>query len=180
MRVYLPSDRHQTRLLIQALLGDDLPAYIRVGRNPVEDVYTDAYPDFALDRATLIRDGHDITLIACGEMVHAAKQAGDLLSRRGLSARVLDMHCVKPMDREAVLQAAQQTGGIITVEEHSVYGGMGAAVSQIVAGAHPILVKNLALPDTPVISGTSREVFAHYGLDAGGIAKAAEELMQHR
>jgi len=178
MRVYLPSDRFQSRLLIMELLKDELPAYIRVGRNPVPDVYTEDNTEFIFNRAVTVRNGNDITIIACGEMVYAAKHAGDLLAEKGISARVLDMYCVKPIDREAVIRTAQETKCIITVEEHSLFGGMGSMVSQIVAETHPIPVKNLALPDTPVITGKSLEVFAHYGLDATGIAKVGEELIK--
>ena len=177
IRVYLPSDRHMTRALMEALLQDDQPAYIRVGRNAVEDVYEDGALSFSLNRATTVRAGEDLTLIACGEMVRPSLDAAQLLAQRGVSARVLDLHCVKPIDRQAVLLAAEQTGGIVTVEEHSVIGGMGAMVSQIVAERGLCRVKNLALPDEPAIAGTSAEVFAYYGLDAGGIAAAAGELI---
>ena len=178
IRVYLPSDRFQTRLLIQALAQDDKPAYIRVGRNPVEDVYTQGDCPFAMDRATLLREGGDVSVIACGEMVHAAREAGEMLAGKGISTRVLDMYCLKPIDREAVLRAAYETKGIITIEEHSPYGGMGAMVSQIVAGTRPVPVRSLALPDAPVVTGASKEVFDHYGLNARGIINLAEELIR--
>lgn len=179
IRVYLPSDRFQTRLLIQALAQDDKPAYIRVGRNPVEDVYTQGDCPFAMDRATLLREGGDVSVIACGEMVHAAREAGEMLAGKGISTRVLDMYCLKPIDREAVLRAAYETKGIITIEEHSPYGGMGAMVSQIVAGTRPVVpVRSLALPDAPVVTGASKEVFDHYGLNARGIINLAEELIR--
>lgn len=105
----------------------------------------------------------DVTLIACGELVRPALDAALLLEEKGISARVIDMYCVKPLDREAVLQAARETKAIVTAEEHSLYGSM---VSQVVGESHPIPVKNLALPDEPAIAGKSAEVFAHYGLDA--------------
>lgn len=178
MRCYLPSDRFQTRALINALLADDLPAYIRVGRNPVPDIYAEEDTPFALDKATVIRDGCDITVIACGEMADAAKKAGESLAAKGVSARVLDMYCVKPIDREAIVKAAKETRAIITVEEHGPIGGMGAIVSQIVAGEHPVIVKNMTLPDSPVITGKSKEVFDYYGLNAEGIEKIAMELIK--
>ena len=178
MRVYLPSDRHQTRKLIQALLQDDKPAYVRVGRNPVEDIYTEADCPFTLDRANTLREGTDVTLIACGELVGPALEAARLLEGKGVSARVVDMYCVKPMDREAVLQAARETKAIVTVEEHSPYGGLGAMVSQIAAEQGGARVKNLALPDAPVITGTSQEVFAYYGLDGEGVARQTLDFLQ--
>ncbi len=177
MRVYLPSDRFQTEKLIRALLKDEKPAYIRVGRNAVEDVYEENSVPFELDRATLVCDGNDVAIIACGEMVIAAKKAAALLKEKGVSARVLDMYCVKPIDREAVLKAARETKGIITVEEHTAFGGMGSMVSQITAQECPTRVRNLTLPDEPVVTGKSQEVFDYYGLNAEGIAKAAMEMI---
>lgn len=175
MRVYLPSDRHLTRALMEALLKDTEPAYIRTGRNPVEDVYTAETLDFTLDRAVTVREGGDITLIACGEMVRPAADAAVLLEKQGISARVIDMYCVKPLDCAAVLKAASETKAIVTVEEHSKIGGMGAMVSQIAAEVGNCRVKNLALPDEPVVAGGSKEVFAWYGLDAAHIAQTAAE-----
>ncbi|MBE6744436.1 MAG: transketolase family protein [Ruminococcaceae bacterium] len=177
MRVYLPSDRLQTECLIRALLKDGEPAYIRVGRNAVEDVYEEGKVPFTLNKATLLRDGTDVTIIACGEMVSAAKQAGELLEQKGVSARVLDMYCLKPIDRESVLKAARETRGIVTIEEHTAFGGLGSMVSQIVCAEHPVRVKSLTLPDEPVITGKSQQVFDYYGLNAEGIARAAMELI---
>ena len=177
MRVYLPSDRLQTECLIRALLKDGEPAYIRVGRNAVEDVYEEESVPFTLNKATLLRDGTDVTIIACGEMVSAAKQAGELLEQKGVSARVLDMYCLKPIDREAVLKAARETRGIVTIEEHTAFGGLGSMVSQIVCAEHPVRVKSHTLPDEPVITGKSQQVFDYYGLNDEGIARAAMELI---
>lgn len=178
MRVYLPSDRFQTARLIEALLQDQKPAYLRVGRNPVEDVYAEDACPFAMDRATWLREGEDVAIIACGEMVRPALDAAETLAAEGITATVLDMYCVKPLDKEAVLRAAQKAKGVLTVEEHAPYGGLGSMVAQVVAENCPRKVKNLALPDAPVITGTSKEVFAHYGLDAAGIAAAARELVR--
>ena len=177
MRVYLPSDRFQTKRLIEELLKDQKPAYIRVGRNAVEDIYTEENCPFELDRANVLSLGTDIAVIACGEMVKPALEAAELLKKSGISASVIDMYCVKPLDQEAVLHAAEHAGAIITVEEHSPYGGLGSMVSQIVAAHCPKKVINLALPDAPVITGTSKEVFEYYGLTAEGIAKRARELI---
>ncbi|MBE6907287.1 MAG: transketolase family protein [Ruminococcaceae bacterium] len=178
MRVYLPSDRFQTELLMESLLLDDLPAYLRVGRNAVEDVYEEGNTPFELNRATVVHEGSDIAIIVCGELVGAAKKAAGLLEKQGIGTRVLDMYCVKPIDREAVVRAAKETRAIITVEEHTVFGGLGSMVSQITASECPVVVKNLALPDAPVVTGTSKEVFDYYGLNAGGIAKLASELVK--
>ena len=170
MRVYLPSDRHQTRKLVEALLQDTKPAYIRVGRNPVEDIYDEGNVPFTMDKATVLREGSDVAIIACGEMVRPAMLAGNLLAEQGVSATVLDMYCVKPLDREAVIRAARGAKLVVTVEEHAPFGGLGSMVAQVVSASCPTWVVNLALPDAPVITGTSQEVFDYYGLNAQGIA----------
>lgn len=178
MRVYLPSDRFQTAKLVEALLQDEKPAYLRVGRNAVEDVYTEDACPFAMDKATWLREGEDVAIIACGEMVRPALDAAEALAAEGITATVLDMYCIKPLDKEAVLRAAQKAKAVLTVEEHAPYGGLGSMVAQVVAENCPRKVKNLTLPDAPVITGTSKEVFAYYGLDAAGIAAAARELVR--
>ena len=175
MRVYLPSDRFQTAALIKALLKDKKPAYIRVGRNPVEDVYTEDCRSFELDKAAFLTEGSDAAIVACGEMVRPALDAAALLKEKGINATVVDMYCVKPLDRDAVLKAAETASLIVTVEEHAPFGGLGSMVSQVVAANCPRKVVNLALPDAPVITGSSREVFDHYGLNAKGIAKTVLE-----
>ena len=173
MRVYLPSDRHQTRKLFEALLRDTQTAYIRLGRNPVEDVYDAEHTPFEMNRATVLAEGTDVLLVACGEMVKPAKDAAALLRARGVSAGALDMYCVKPLDSEGLLRAARGKKLILTVEEHAPFGGLGAVTAQVIAASDPKKVVCLALPDAPVITGTARQVFDYYGLNAAGIADAA-------
>ncbi|MBQ3270751.1 MAG: transketolase family protein, partial [Clostridia bacterium] len=120
-------------------------------------------------------EGADALIVACGEMVKPAKDAAALLKGQGVSATVLDMYCVKPLDAEGLLRAAKGVKVVVTVEEHSPYGGLGSMVSQVIGANDPKKVVNLALPDAPVITGTSREVFDHYGLNAVGIAKTVRE-----
>ena len=175
MRVYLPSDRFQTAKLIEALLKDEKPAYVRVGRNAVEDVYTEDACPFEMDKATVITEGTDVAIIACGEMVGPAVKAAELLKEQGISATVVDMYCVKPLDKEAILKAAENARLVVTAEEHAPFGGLGSMVSQVVARECPKKVINLALPDAPVITGTSKEVFGYYGLTGEGIAKTVKE-----
>lgn len=177
MRVYLPSDRFQTVKLIEALLQDEKPAYIRVGRNPVEDIYTAQDCPFEMDKATVLCEGTDAALIACGEMVRPSYEAAKLLEEKGIHVTVLDMYCVKPLDKEGILRAAKNAKVVVTAEEHSPFGGMGSMVSQVVGANCPKKVINLALPDAPVITGNSGEVFEYYGLDAKGIAKTVEEAL---
>ena len=175
MRVYLPSDRFQTRCLFEALLQDDKPAYIRTGRNAVEDTYEEGNVPFEMDKATVVCEGADALIVACGEMVKPAKDAAALLASQGIGATVLDMYCVKPLDADGLLAAAKGKKVVVTVEEHSPFGGLGSMVSQVIGANDPKKTVNLALPDAPVITGTSKEVFDYYGLNAEGIAKTVLE-----
>ena len=177
LRVYLPCDRFQTEKLIRALLQDKDPAYIRIGRNPVADVYEEGNVPFELNKAITIQDGSDVTIIACGEMVQGAKAAGVLLKEKGISARVIDMYCIKPIDREAIIKAAQETKLILTVEEHVKLGGLGSMVAQVAAENAPVKVVSLGLPDEPAIAGKSAQIFHYYGMDAEGIVKKISELL---
>jgi len=177
MRVYLPCDRFQTEKLIRALLQDKAPAYVRIGRNAVADVYEEGNIPFELNKAVTIQDGSDVTIIACGEMVQDAKTAGEILKEKGISARVIDMYCVKPIDKEAIVKAAKETKLILTVEEHVKLGGLGSTVAQIVAENAPVKVVNLGLPDEPAISGEPAQIFQYYGMDAQGIVKKISELL---
>lgn len=178
MRVYLPSDRHQTKHLIESLLTDEKPAYIRVGRNPVEDIYSEDNCPFEMDKATIIEEGTEIAIIACGEMVKPSVEAATLLKNQGISATVIDMYCVKPLDQDTIIKEVSKVKAVLTVEEHAPFGGLGSMVSQVVSRECPRKVVNLALPDAPVITGTSKEVFDYYGLNAEGIAKVAKDILR--
>lgn len=177
LRVYFPSDQYLAVELMKELVKDTDPAYIRFGRNAVEDVYEDGKVNFMMDKAVTVKEGTDLTIIACGELVYQAKKAAEELAKEGKSVRVLDMYCLKPLDKEAVLKAAEETKAILTVEEHSPYGGLGSMVAQLTAAEHPTKVRNLTLPDAPVVTGKTSEIFHHYGLDAEGIAKTAREML---
>ncbi len=144
----------------------------------MEDIYTEDDCPFVMDRATVAAEGEDALIVACGEMVRPSVDAAALLKEQGISAAVLDMYCVKPLDKEGLLKAAQKAGAVVTVEEHAPFGGLGSMVSQVVGASCPKKVVNLALPDAPVITGTSREVFDYYGLNAEGIAQAVKEALR--
>lgn len=178
MRVYLPSDRFQTQKLTEALLKDEKPAYIRVGRNPVEDIYEEGNCPFEMDHATVLKEGTDILIVACGEMVRPAYLAAQNLEQQGISAAVLDMYCVKPLDKESILAHAGKVKAVLTVEEHCPTGGLGSMVSQLVAANDPKKVINMTLPDAPVITGNSQEVFNYYGLNEEGIMEAAKKALE--
>ncbi len=176
IRVLLPCDEAQTVGLLREIEQDDIPAYIRVGKAAMPRVHG-AGTKFTVGRAVRLREGRDCTLIACGEMVYPAVTAAESLAAEGIAARVLDMHTLSPLDEEAVLEAAE-AGPIVTVEEHSVNGGLGAAVARLTATHKPVRMRTLALPENEnAIAGASPDVFRHYGLDAEGICRAARELL---
>ncbi len=177
MNVVLPCDARQTAKLVKLLVDYPEPVYVRVGRAAVPDVYENDDFDFRLGKANMLLDGHDLTIIAAGETVYHAYHAGLQLKEEGINARVLDMSSIKPCDTEAVRKAATETGRIITVEEHSRFGGLGAMVAEIIS-ENPVPVKILGIPDEDVIHGTNTEIFHHYGLDAEGIVKAAKDFVK--
>ena len=177
MNIVLPCDARQTKKLVELLVNYPAPVYVRVGRAAVPDVYPDDDFPFELGKANQLLDGTYLTLIGTGETVYHAYQAGLTLQEKGIRARVLDMSSVKPCDTEAVLRAAAETGRIITVEEHSRFGGLGAMVCEILS-EHPVPVRILGIPDENVVHGTSAEIFAHYGLDADGIVRAALDFLK--
>ncbi|WP_282923780.1 transketolase family protein [Mediterraneibacter massiliensis] len=181
MRVYIPSDYIQTAELTKMLLKDEKPAYIRVGRNAVDPVYEEDNILFEMDKATFVtegnKEGNDVAIIACGEMVKSAKDAAELLEKEGIHASVLDMYCVKPIDEAAVISAAENAKVILTAEEHAPFGGMGSMVAQVIGRECPRKIVNITLPDEPVITGTSQEVFDYYGMNAEGIAAKAKKML---
>ncbi len=176
MNIVLPPDARTTARLVRFLSDFPEPAYVRVGRAAVPDVYENEDFEFEIGKANVLLDGGDLTLIGAGETVWHALQAGKALREKGISARVLDLSWIKPFDREAVLRAARETGRILTVEEHSRFGGLGALVTEAVS-EHPVPVRILGIPDENVIHGTSPEIFHHYGLDADGIIRAALDFV---
>ncbi len=169
IEVFAPSDAVQAEAITRYIAASSRPAYLRTGRGDVEAVYEDG-ETFEMSKAKLVRDGGDVTLIACGEMVWHTKQAADLLAAQGIEARVLDMFCLKPGDSQAVIKAARETGAIVTIEEHSVHGGLGEMVCGITAQNCSVPVRVLGFPDEEYKVGKSEELFVHYGLDAKGIA----------
>jgi transketolase len=173
MQVVLPCDIYQTKKLVEALVDYPYPVYIRVGRNAVPNVYENWDCEFKIGKANLLMDGNDLTIIGTGETVFHCLEAAKKLKDQGIHARVIDMHTLKPFDNEIVIKAAQETGKIITVEEHSIFGGLGSSVSEIVSQVCPVKMKILGIPDEFAIHATPLQIFNHYGIDAEGIVKAA-------
>ena len=180
MLVLNPCDAHEMRQAVQALIEYKGPAYLRLGRMAVETV-TDSVPGykFELGRAAALREGSDLTICATGLMVQRALAAAELLAGEGVSARVLDFHTIKPLDGEALLAAARETGCIVTTEEHSIVGGLGAAVASFLAERCPVPVLRHGVRDVFGRSGKAEQVLEAYGLTPAGnveTARAALEL----
>ncbi len=175
--VILPSDRFQTRRVTEFLAKYDHPVYVRLGRAPVPDVYSEGDECFAFGKAQTLRTGNDCTIVASGETVYHACEAARSVAEAGIAATVLDMSCIKPLDVEALVEAAGRTGAVVTVEEHSVHGGLGAAVAEALVQRRPTPMRILGSPDAFAVSGSSSELFAHFGINADGIARAVKELV---
>jgi transketolase len=173
--VILPADAKQTEAMTRALVHNPYPVYVRMGRGEVPDVYGKDAP-FEIGKANELRTGNDIALIACGEMVHYALRAAELLEKNCIGATVLDMHTIQPLDEGAVRKAAR-TGAVVTIEEHDIHGGLGSAVAEFVCQNCPVPMKILGLPHEALYNGTSMEIFEHYGLTEQGISAAALQLL---
>ena len=178
MQVVLPCDARQTRKLVEQLVDYPHPVYVRVGRNAVPDVYEDNNFDYQIGKSIQLQDGKDLTIIATGETVWHALQAGKRLAEEGISTRVIDMHTLKPADTEAIVKAARETGRIMTVEEHSMYGGLGAIVAETVSQNCPVPMRILGIPDENAIHGKPLEIFHYYKLDAEGIYATAKDFLK--
>ena len=177
MSVFIPADGQQTKVLVRKLVDYQQAAYVRVGRAAVPEVYPETMTDFEIGKAIQIHDGNDLTVIACGEPVWHALEAAKKLAEEGINVRVLDMSlAIKPCDRETVVKAAKETGRIITVEEHSRFGGLGGMVAEIVCEEVPgTKVTILGIPDENAVHGTDKEIRHYYGLDAEGIYNAVKK-----
>jgi transketolase len=177
VRVFLPSDRFLTEWLMENIIDDNEPAYIRVGRNAVDDVYTGADISAEFPKAVEVRKGSDAAIIACGEMVGPAVKASEILEKSGISTSVLDMYCLKPFDTETVKRLAESVKVILTAEEHVLNGGLGSMVCRAVCESTPVKVKCLGLPDEPAIAGKSQEVFDYYGLNSESMADNIRKML---
>jgi len=179
LHVMMPADRHESRIMIESLVDYPYPVYVRIGRNPVEDCYLSEDYEFKIGEAITMRQGDDLSIIASGETVRVALDVAEALSTRKVNVRVINMHTIKPLDEKAILKAAKETGNIITLEEHSIYGGLGAAVSEVVSQSHPIPIKILGIPDEPTITGNTKEVFEHYGMGVDAVVTLALTMLEN-
>ena len=179
MMVLCPCDGNEMKLATEALLNYEGPAYMRLGRLAVDTV-TDAIPGykFELGKGCTLVDGTDVTIIAVGMNVQMSLKAAELLKAEGISARVIDMHTIKPLDEELVLKAAKETGCIVTTEEANVLGGLGAAVAEFLAGVCPTPVVRHGVEDEFGRSGVAPKVLEAYGITADGIIAKVKKALE--
>ena len=179
MKVVVPADAVETEKAVAVLAETPGPAYLRLGRSGVPTIHDDSY-EFQLGKASVPRNGSDVSIIATGAMVEMALAAADALSRDGIDARVLNMSTIKPIDEEAVISAVNETGAIVTAEEHSVIGGLGSAVAEIVCETAPAPVIRIGVKDRFGQSGLAHELMAINGLTPEKIAEAAKEAVSRK
>ena len=179
MRMIVPCDYWETRKATVAAAGDAHPYYIRFGREPVP-VVTDADTPFTIGRANVLREGSDLAILACGVMVYEALVAAAELATRGIEARVLNLHTLKPLDHAAIERAARECGAIVTAEEHQVHGGLGGAVAEVVVSTHPVPMELVAVRDRFGRSGKQEELMAAFGIKAPDVIQAAERVLSRK
>jgi transketolase len=175
MTVIVPADPTETAQALRAAAEMHGPVFLRISRMGVPIVHAEDY-NFQIGRAARLREGRDITLIANGTLVPRALEAADLLAEQGIEARVLNMATVRPLDRDAIIAAAQETGAIVTAEEHTIYGGLGSAVAEVVVTTHPVPMRMVGVPGVFAPTGPTEWLFEHFGMTPQGIYAAALEL----
>lgn len=179
MKVVVPCDGPEVAKAVRAAVDVSGPLYCRFSRARFPTITSPEDP-FQIGRATLMRDGHDVTFIAAGIMVSRCLDAAEELEKQGISACVINMSTIKPLDAEAVLKAARETGAIVTAEEHTIYGGLGSAVSEVVAQNYPVPMRIIGVEDTFGESGEAFELLEKYGLTAQKVLKGAMDVIKRK
>lgn len=179
MSVIVPADAAQTAAAVVAASAHQGPVYLRLGRPAVPQLYSQDY-EFHLGRADVLQEGQDAAVIACGLMVAPALEAAALLAPRGVTVRVINMATIKPLDVEAVVRAARETGAVVTAEEHSIIGGLGSAVAEVLVEKYPVPMQRVGIRDTFGESGRPEELLEKYGLTARHIVEAVERTLREK
>ena len=176
MTVLVPADGIETKKMIFEITKSMGPVYVRLGRSSITTIFNEDY-NFEIGKGTIIREGTDATIIACGIMVNEALNASKQLEAEGINVRVVNMSTIKPIDKELIIDSARKTGAIVTAEEHSIIGGLGSAVSEVVTEECPVIVKKIGVNDVFGQSGTPSELISAYGLTADNIIKKVKEAI---
>ena len=176
MTVLVPADGVEAEKMIFAAAEFNGPMYVRLGRSAVPTLFGEDY-NFEIGKGVVLKEGNDATIIACGMMVNEAILAADMLKEENINVRVINMSTIKPIDTELIIKAAKETKAIVTAEEHSIIGGLGSAVSEVVCENHPVVVKKVGMNDCFGESGTPNELLAKYGLTAKDIVEKVKEAL---
>ena len=177
MTVIVPCDDTEAKAAVRAAYAMEGPVYMRFGRLAVPVVNDAENFEFEIGKGIVMREGTDVTIVACGLMVQAALEAAEALAEKGVSAEVIDMHTIKPIDEELIVKSASKTGRVVTAEEHSVIGGLGSAVCDVLASTCPVPVEKLGVNDVFGESGPAVDLLKKYGLDAAGVEAAVEKVL---
>ena len=176
MTIINPADETEAKMAVEAALDHDGPVYMRFGRLAVPVIFGDDYK-FEIGKGVELKEGTDVTIVATGLMVNEALQAYDMLKEEGISARIINIHTIKPLDKDIILKAAKETGAIVTAEEHSVIGGLGSAVSEVLAEEYPVPVVKLGVYDVFGKSGAAPKLLDEFGLRAVNIVEKAKKAI---
>jgi transketolase len=179
MTVLVPADGIEAEQMILEAAKYYGPMYVRLGRSAVPTLFDENYK-FQIGKGSVLREGNDASIIACGIMVNEAILASEILKSEGINVRVINMSTIKPIDRELIIAASKETGAIVTAEEHSIIGGLGSAVSEVVSEECPVIVKKIGVKDTFGESGTPAELLKKYGLTAEDIVTAVKEAISKK
>ncbi len=179
MTVIVPADGTETEKAVFAAATHDGPVYIRLGRAPVPVLFGEDYK-FQIGKAVVLRDGKDVSLLACGIMVNEAMKAAEELAREGVSARVINVSTLKPMDKDTIIKAALETGALVTAEEHNIIGGLGSAVAEVIVENTPVPLERVGIKDTFGESGKPEELLEKYGLTVKDIKEAAYKVIKRK
>lgn len=179
MRVVVPADSTETKQVINMAAEITGPVFIRLCRNEVADFFA-GQDNFSLGKARVVRPGTDLALINTGILLERVWQAAENLAARGIECRILNMASLKPIDTEAVAQAARETGAVVTVEEHNIIGGLGSAIAEVLGSTCPVPLERIGINDTFAESGDYSELLDKYGMSVADIEKAAEKVLQRK
>ncbi|MEW9122140.1 MAG: transketolase family protein [Thermotaleaceae bacterium] len=176
MTVLAPSDEIETRQAIEKAVAWNGPVYIRIGRAELPRIQDQSYC-FEIGKGSLVKEGRDVTIVSHGIMTWHAIESAKLLAKEGIEAEVISMAAIKPLDKEIILQSAKKTKAVMTLEDHSIYGGLGSAVAEAVTTTHPVWMDIMGVEDAFGQSGTVEELFGHYGLDRNTVVKRIKKLL---
>ncbi|NQT22110.1 MAG: transketolase family protein [Candidatus Omnitrophica bacterium] len=177
MSIIVPCDALEAKKATIEAANIKGPVYIRLGRNPAPLITKEEQP-FVLGKADMLKNGNDVTIFACGHMVYEALKAGEILAKEKIKARIINLHTPKPIDKEIIIKAAKETGAIVSAEEHTIYGGFGSAIAEVVIENYPVPMKFVGIKDKFGQSGEPEELFRYFGLKATNIVKAAKEAIK--